>query len=292
MFSANYHSQADYPKLTAGGPSQEWWIEFKNTGKKIWENHNNNNKIVKLALGTDTQPDMQSGREFKCGWESPTRLAILKQESVPPGKIGHFSFQVKAPSSLKAGQYKLQVTPKSPAGWLKQDNGYSLNCFAIIDVAEKKTIGDIFSNQPFMSINTICLENDETNPYEESTGLQDFVVPNKDIQVISWDRRRCYHGDDVNMLIKCHEGVPDGSIVEIKVLEADSSSSDDVVKENIEGVVKNLRCKVPFKVDWMDYYDIEGSQYEFYFTATIKSGDSSPAKSKLLYVDTIKYIIL
>jgi len=292
MFAANYHSQANYPILKAGGEAQEWWIKFKNTGDEVWENHNNNNRIVKLALGTDTQPDMRSGREFKCGWESPTRLAVVKQQEVQPDQIGHFSFKVKASSSLKAGKYKLQVTPKSPAGWLKQDSGDSLNCFAIIEVLEKETIGDLFSNEQLKNINASCLKVDEKNPYEESTGLQDFVVPNNDIQVISWDRRRCYHGDDVNMLIKCHEGVPDGSTVEIKVFEADSSTTDDVVKDNIQGIVQNLKCKIPFKVNWMDYYDIEGSEYEFYFTATLLGGDVSQAKSKLLYVEKLKYIFL
>ena len=293
LFAANYHSQASYPKLTAGGKPQEWWIEFKNTGQEVWENHNQNNKIVKLALGTYSQPDMKEGRQLKCGWESPTRLAVVDKQAVQPGEIGRFSFQVKAPASLSPGKYKIQVTPKSPAGWLKQEDGYELNCYAEIEVTEKEKIGNMFSSQPLKNVQMQCIAEKPVDfPYEDSAGLQDFVVPNADIQIVSWDRRRCYHGDDVNMIVKCHEGVPDGSIVEIKVFEADSTSSDDIVKENISGTIKNLQCEIPFKADWMNYFEVEGSQYEFYFTAVLKDGDLNPAKSKLLFVDIYKYIFV
>ncbi|KPA16196.1 hypothetical protein MHK_003596 [Candidatus Magnetomorum sp. HK-1] len=293
IFAANYHSQASYPKLTTAGPPQEWWIEFKNTGNIVWENHNKNNRIVKLGLGTYSHPDIQEGRELKCDWESPTRLAVVEQEIVQPGEIGRFSFQVKAASTLKPGKYKLQVTPKSPAGWLKQDDGNELNCFVEIEVAEQEKIGDLFSTEKLVDVHTQCRAPDEEIfPYENSTGLQDFVVPNGDIQLASWDKRRCYHGDNVKMLVKCHEGIPDGSVVEIKVFEADSISTDDIVKEKITGIINNLKCEIPFKADWMDNYEIEGSQYEFYFTATLQGGDVSPAKSKFLYVYVMKFFFI
>jgi len=293
LFAAQYQNQASYPKLTAGGPPQEWWIEFKNTGNEVWENHNRNNKIVKLALGTYSQPDIQEGRQLKCGWESPTRLAVVGKDVVQPGDVGRFSFQVKAPSSLESGKYKLQVTPKSPAGWLKQDDGYELNCFAEIEVTEQEKIGDIFSPDKLGDVQAQCIASEKALfPYEDSAGLQDFASPNGDIQVVSWDRRRCYHGDNVNMIIKCHENVPDGSIIDVKIFEADSTSSDDIVKENISGMINNSQCEIPFKVDWLNYFEIEGSQYEFYFTAIVQGGDSSPAKSKLLFVDLFKFIFM
>jgi len=290
LFAANYSSQSNYPQLIAGGEPEEWWIKFKNTGSATWENHNNNNCIVKLALGTYAKPDIQFGREFKSGWESPTRLAILEEKLVSPGQTGTFRCKVQAPSSMKEGVYRLQVTPKSPAGWLKQDDNRELNCYA--DITVKKDICDnniknLFSASPPGNITRLCSTcSDQTETeYINSKGLQDFAQPNGDILNASWNQKRCYHGDEVQMIIKCHAGVTDGSIIHVKIFEADINDNDDIVKKNITGIVHGLECTISYTVNWLDLYEPEGSSYEFYFTALIENGDKDPAKSKLLYVD-------
>jgi len=139
--AANYESQGSYPELNAGGEPEEWWIKFKNTGSEIWENHNDNNRIIKLGLGTYSHPDAIEGREFAYEWpevESCPRLAILEENEVKPGGIGTFRFKIKAPASITPGEYKIQVTPKTPAGWLRQKDGYELNCYAMISVKANK----------------------------------------------------------------------------------------------------------------------------------------------------------
>lgn len=131
--AADYVEQAGYLALEAGGEANEWWIRFRNTGNIPWENHNANDQIAKLALGTRLQPDMIAGREFIHGWPGETRLAIVEQPLVSPGEEGVFRFKVQAPANKPPGEYRLQLTPKTPNGWLQQADGLDLNCFLIVD---------------------------------------------------------------------------------------------------------------------------------------------------------------
>jgi len=139
-FSANYDSQAPYPTLIPGGEDATWWIKFKNTGTETWENHNNNNRIIKLALGTYSNPDMEEGSEFNSNWPGTYRLAVLEENSIQPNEVGLFKFNIKVPINKKPGKYKIQITPKTPAGWLKQDNGDELNCFLYVTVKPSEEI--------------------------------------------------------------------------------------------------------------------------------------------------------
>jgi hypothetical protein len=283
-FAANYQSQASYPKLVAGGKSQEWWIEFKNTGLETWENHNKNNKITKLALGTFSNPDMFEGREFQCDWESETRLAVVEPSTVKPNEIGKFVFKLKAPESITPGKYKLYVTPKSPAGWLKQDDGAELNCFAEIEVTEKEKISDLFSNNIYNQIGDMCQQKSDDTPfvYSDSGGLKDFVVPNADIKNVQWDRDQCKKDEDVTMNINCHDGVPDGSAVWINVFHENSDKPLTLPNEYLNGIIKNNNAQITLNTDLLYQNKKSDLDNNYYFTATIKDGDKHAAQSKQL----------
>jgi len=129
-------------------------------------------------------------------------------------------------------------------------------------------------------------------PKLDSDELADVPLSNQNIVKAEWDRRRCYHGENVRMLITCREGTREGSIVEVNVYESDVNDPDDVVKTKITGTVKGLECEIHYKADWLDMYEAEGDEYEFYFTAVLKGGDKNPAKSKLLYVDLPRFIFI
>ncbi len=144
-FAANYWAQGSYVTLEAGGEAKEWWIEFRNTGRAAWENHNYNNHITKLALGSYDEPDMQAGREFNDGWESPTRLAIMDQDAVYPGGVGRFTFRVRASADRQPGTYRLVVTPKTPYGWVKQDDCSPSYCFLEITVVKPEVKQEVQS---------------------------------------------------------------------------------------------------------------------------------------------------
>jgi len=138
----------------------------------------------------------------------------------------------------------------------------------------------------------LASEAPESNIYSDSDELADVAVSNENIVKAAWDRRRCYHGEDVRMLVTCQEGTREGSIIEVSIYESDVNDPDDVAKRKITGTVKGLECEISYKADWLDMYEAEGDEYEFYFTAVLKGGDSKPAKSKLLYVDLPRFIFI
>ena len=166
-FAAQYHSQADYPVLKQGD-SVEWWIKFKNTGGEIWENHNQNNRITKIALGTYSHPDINEGVEFNHDWPGKHRLSILEEDAVAPGQVGLFKFKIKAPFYKPPGSYKIQLTPKTPAGWLKQSDGAELNCFVIVTVEKdelfKPEIEKVFGNNSYSSDSCTCTQYESLEP--------------------------------------------------------------------------------------------------------------------------------
>jgi len=287
-FAADYHEQASYPTLIAGGNAVEWWIKFKNTGDEIWENHNNNNRITKLALGTYSEPDMQEGRDFQCQWESPTRLAVVSPACVKPGEIGTFTFNIKAPSSLTPGKYQLHVTPKCPEGWLKQKDGQELNCFAVIQVDKKPLIEDVFDTATDNFITTCKTINDENDLYAQSSGMGALISANADIQNVKWEQDVCFPDDDVNLYVKCHD-VPDGSQIQISILETDTQNS---VTTPINGKVYNNSFEYLMKINWLDLYKPETNQESFVISAKIQNGDEQAALSENLQVDSLNFIFL
>jgi len=289
IFSANYKEQAEYPKLIAGGESVEWWIKFTNTGDKIWEDHNRNNQITKLALGTYSDPDIEEGRDFQCGWESPTRLAIVSPSIVEKGEVGTFKFKLKAPSSMNAGKYILQVTPKTPDGWVKQDDGQELNCFAEIDVQDKPLIEDLFDSESDNLKSSCNISNDQSDIYGQSTGMGSLISANADIQNVKWDRNFCLPDEDVKILVECHGNVADGSQLEISIIEKDTQN---IVTDPLPGTVYNDKSEISLPVDWINSYSPETYQDSFVVSALIKDGDRQAAISDELQVDSLNFIFL
>jgi len=285
LFAAKYHSQAPYPKLVAGGESQEWWIKFKNTGLEIWENHNKNNKITKLALGTYSKPDMHDGREFQCDWESSTRLAVVEPATVKPGEIGNFVFKLKAPASSKPGKYKLYVTPKCPEGWLKHEDGSELNCYVEVEVIKKQRIDDIFTAEIFNQIKSQCQAEKSFSysySYTNSCGLADFVVPNADIKNVEWDRTECGRNEKLIININCNNEVPDASIVEVNIYSENTDIPLSLSNENLKGLVKNRNSQITINTDSLYEYKNKDLPNNFYVEAFLQNGDYIPAKSKFV----------
>ena len=105
-----------------------------------------------------------------------------------------------------------------------------------------------------------------------------------------WDRERCYHGEEVELIISCDENMVDGSEIEISIFEQDVNDPDDVIAEKIIGTVKESTCKVKYKVEWLDLYEPEGSEYEFYYTAVARENPSKEVLSDVLYVDLLRFI--
>lgn len=105
-----------------------------------------------------------------------------------------------------------------------------------------------------------------------------------------WDRRRCYHGDHVQLLVRCSDDTPDGTRVTIRVFESDIGDPDDVVQGGLFARVQNARCKVRYTMDWIDRYEPERESYEFYFSAALQ-GKAKKAKSGMLYVDLPHHMV-
>jgi hypothetical protein len=203
-FAAQYHSQADYPVLKQGD-SGEWWIKFKNTGVETWENHNQNNRITKIALGTYSHPDSNEGVEFNSDWPGKHRLSILEEKSVEPGQIGLFKFKLQAPFDKPPGEYKIQLTPKTPAGWLKQSDGGALNCFVIVTVQSAEIVDSdseflpesFLGNNPYFSNSSTCTQYSSITPESWSTLQTKVTLRDDPIYQFKKDlessKKECYH---------------------------------------------------------------------------------------------------
>jgi hypothetical protein len=300
QFSANYDSQASFPKLVAGGPAKEWWIKFKNTGDIPWENHNKNNQVTKLALGTYSEPDIEEGQQFNCGWQSETRITSVEPKIVKPGEIGTFKFKVQAPEdiSVEDSPFTLQVTPKTPDGWLRDDNGNELNCFAKISVIRNEKVenankmnqevDDNYTEKEVNDSKIVCPNNKNSNDDNEQS-IQNQKA-NKDILKAAWVEKRSYHKDQVQVDIEFQESVSDDENVKLSLYEYQKKESTELVKDVITANVKAFKMGIDITADFLDTCMTKGVENQFYFSCLVENGDTEPAKSDLSYVD-LPYVV-
>ena len=119
----NYHSrwltQSPYPTLRAGQVSGPLSISFLNTGSQTW---------TKGLLGQEARLGVNRDNEtwagLGVGWPSANRVAFQSEASVPPGAVGTFAFQVRAPTT--PGLYAINLRPVIDAVTWMEDQGIFL----------------------------------------------------------------------------------------------------------------------------------------------------------------------
>jgi hypothetical protein len=119
----DYHSrwltQSPYPTLRAGQMSAPLSISFVNTGSQTW---------TKGLLGQEARLGVNRDNEtwagLGVGWPSANRVAFQNEASVPPGAVGSFTFQVRAP--LTPGVYAINLRPVIDAVTWMEDQGVFL----------------------------------------------------------------------------------------------------------------------------------------------------------------------
>jgi hypothetical protein len=121
--TVDYHSrwltQSPYPTLRAGQVSGQLSISFLNTGGQSW---------TKGLLGQEARLGVNRDNEtwagLGVGWPSANRVAFQNEPSVPPGAVGTFVFQVRAP--LTPGTYAINLRPVIDGVTWMEDQGVFL----------------------------------------------------------------------------------------------------------------------------------------------------------------------
>jgi cysteine-rich secretory family protein len=121
--TVDYHSrwmtQSPYPTLRAGQVSGQLSITFLNTGSQTW---------TKGLLGQEARLGVNRDNEtwagLGVGWPSANRVAFQSEASVPPGALGTFLFQVRAP--MTPGTYAINLRPVIDAVTWMEDQGVFL----------------------------------------------------------------------------------------------------------------------------------------------------------------------
>lgn len=121
--TVDYHSrwltQSPYPTLRAGQVSGPLSISFLNTGSQTW---------TKGLLGQEARLGVNRDNEtwagLGVGWPSANRVAFQSEASVPPGAVGTFVFQVRAP--MTPGLYAINLRPVIDAVTWMEDQGIFL----------------------------------------------------------------------------------------------------------------------------------------------------------------------
>jgi uncharacterized protein YkwD len=119
----NYHSrwlsQSPYPTLRAGQVSGQLSIRFLNTGSQTW---------TRGLLGQEARLGVNRDNEtwagLGVGWPSANRVAFQSEASVPPGAVGTFLFQVRAP--MTPGLYAINLRPVIDGVTWMEDQGVFL----------------------------------------------------------------------------------------------------------------------------------------------------------------------
>lgn len=100
---AQWVGQSSYPSLNAGD-SATLWAEFRNTGQTSW----NKSGYSAIRLGTSHPKDRES--IFKSNWPYQNRIN-LDQDSVSPGQVGRFTFDISVPVGTPSGIYREYFQP-------------------------------------------------------------------------------------------------------------------------------------------------------------------------------------
>ena len=118
-FHSAWVSQSPYPTLQPGQVSAPLSIVFRNTGTQTW---------TRGVLGQEARlginRDDTQWAALGVNWLSANRVAAQAEQSVAPGAVGTFTFQVRAPTA--PGTYTLQLRPVIDGTVWMEDQGVFL----------------------------------------------------------------------------------------------------------------------------------------------------------------------
>jgi hypothetical protein len=123
--TAEYNQKLDkfccYMTLEPGDTAEQF-LSFTNTGTKSWFPVG----AVPVRLGTSNPIDRSSPFYNVADWLAPNRLTVLDQPEVPPGKIGSFTWILKAPA--QPGSYREYYAPVADGvTWMAPTSMYFLD---------------------------------------------------------------------------------------------------------------------------------------------------------------------
>ena len=96
-YSAQWVAQSQKVSMKSG-EIRSAWVEIKNTGTISWSNLNDN----AIKIGTVRNRD-RSSNFYTESWFSSNRLTSFESETVAPGEVAHFVFEITA--NLPVGNY-------------------------------------------------------------------------------------------------------------------------------------------------------------------------------------------
>jgi hypothetical protein len=121
--TVNYHSrwltQSPYPTLHVGEVSGQLSISFLNAGGQTWTQG-----LLGQEARLGVNRDNETWAGLGVGWPSANRVAFQSESSVPPGAVGTFVFQVRAP--LTPGIYAINLRPVIDGVTWMEDQGVFL----------------------------------------------------------------------------------------------------------------------------------------------------------------------
>ncbi|MBI4032702.1 hypothetical protein HY374_03285 [Candidatus Berkelbacteria bacterium] len=102
-YAAQWVSQSSYPNL-GSGDSATLTITYRNTGARSWTRG-----TVNLGTVETNFAHRFSNYGLATSWLSANRPAQLNESSVAPGETGSFTFTIRNPGTLSAGNHRLDV---------------------------------------------------------------------------------------------------------------------------------------------------------------------------------------
>jgi len=114
-----WRDQSPYPFLAPGAVATVT-MRFQNTGSVPWQ-VGTSDRQVNLGVSNDSLAFSRLG--MASGWLSPNRLATTQEPSVPPGAVGTFRFDVRAPATPGSYRIGLRLVVDGVA-WLDDQGVY------------------------------------------------------------------------------------------------------------------------------------------------------------------------
>jgi len=118
-YHSRWASQSAYPTLRAGAESGPLTISFTNTGTRPWAKG-----VAGQQANLGVVGDSEAWAPLGVGWLTANRVAAQTETTVPPGAVGSFTFQVRAPGT--AGVYRIALRPVIDGTTWMEDQGVFL----------------------------------------------------------------------------------------------------------------------------------------------------------------------